>query len=60
MQEFLNMGGYGRYVWSAYGLWLAVLAWNVWSAVRLERAARVRARRRALIGTVEEGDNGSR
>ncbi len=27
--EFLAMGGYGAYVWSAYGLMLVVLAWNV-------------------------------
>lgn len=27
--EFLAMGGYGAYVWSAYGLAAAVLLWNL-------------------------------
>jgi heme exporter protein CcmD len=40
------MDGDGAYVWSAYGITLAVLIWNVWSArARLRRnladAARV-------------------
>lgn len=26
--DFLAMGGHGAYVWSAYGLGLALLAWN--------------------------------
>jgi heme exporter protein CcmD len=34
MREFLAMGGNGAYVWSAYGITLAVLIWNVWSARR--------------------------
>ncbi len=28
MSDFLNMGGYGSYVWSAYGLWLVVMLIN--------------------------------
>ena len=32
MSEFWAMDGYGSYVWSAYGITLAVLIWNVWSA----------------------------
>lgn len=28
MNDFLNMGGYGAYVWSAYGLWLLVMVLN--------------------------------
>lgn len=27
--EFLSMGGYGAYVWSAYGLSALVLIWNL-------------------------------
>lgn len=27
--EFLAMGGYGAYVWSAYALMVVVLVWNV-------------------------------
>ncbi|OGT84273.1 MAG: heme exporter protein CcmD [Gammaproteobacteria bacterium RIFCSPLOWO2_02_FULL_61_13] len=26
--EFLHMGGYGLYVWGAYGLSAAILIWN--------------------------------
>jgi heme exporter protein D len=29
MSEFLHMGGYAGYVWSAYGIALVVLAWNL-------------------------------
>jgi heme exporter protein D len=32
MSEFLSMGGHGPYVWSAYGITIAVLVWNIWSA----------------------------
>ena len=44
MTEFLQMGGDGAYVWSAYGITLAVLIINVW----LVRAKRRWALRRAL------------
>ena len=38
MNEILLMDGYGAYVWSAYGITLAVLIWNAWSArMRLRR-----------------------
>ncbi|MCX7058015.1 MAG: heme exporter protein CcmD [Pseudomonadota bacterium] len=49
MHEFMNMGGYGRYVWPSYGLAAAVLLWNIWSAMRLQRQALEHARRRAAI-----------
>ena len=41
MKEFLAMGGYAAYVWTAYGMTAAVIALNVWSAQR--RLRRVRA-----------------
>lgn len=28
MSEFLHMGGYGAYVWSAYAVWLVVMIAN--------------------------------
>jgi heme exporter protein D len=37
MAEFLAMGGYAEYVWSAYGLALATLIFNVISARRRMR-----------------------
>jgi heme exporter protein CcmD len=37
MSEFFAMGGNGAYVWTAYGITLALLIWNVWSAQALLR-----------------------
>ncbi len=51
--HFWAMGGYARYVWPCFGLALAVLAWNVWSARRHHAAARLRVAR-ALIMAGEE------
>lgn len=33
---FWSMGGYGLYVWSAYALTGAVLAWNVWITWKMQ------------------------
>lgn len=45
MSEFFSMGGNGAYVWSAYGITLGVLIWNVWAArSRLKRNLRLAAR----------------
>jgi heme exporter protein D len=48
MMEFLAMGGYAAYVWSAYGLTLLVFIGNVaWARRRLHAALRdLRADRR--------------
>ena len=40
MTEFLDMGGYGAYVWSAYALTALVLVANVLAARVSERAAK--------------------
>ena len=34
MIEFLAMDGHGPYVWTAYGITLAALVFNYWSAER--------------------------
>ena len=34
MSEFLAMGGYGSYVWSAWGITLLVIVLNGWLARR--------------------------
>jgi len=44
VSEFFLMNGDGAYVWSAYGLTLAVLILNVWLARAKHRAALQRAR----------------
>ena len=41
--EVFRMGGYAAYVWPSVALVMAVLAWNVWSAVRQLANARQRA-----------------
>jgi heme exporter protein D len=40
MSEFLAMGGYGGYVWSAYAIVLIVLAWDITAPMRVRRALR--------------------
>ena len=47
LRDFINMGGYGPYVWSCYGLTLVVLVWVGWSSRRQLRDEIVLARRRA-------------
>jgi heme exporter protein D len=39
MSEFLNMGGYGGYVWPAYGIAALVLIALVWDSLRGLRAS---------------------
>jgi heme exporter protein D len=46
LETFLNMGGYARFVWPAYGLTALVLLWNWWAARRSETEAQAAARRR--------------
>ncbi len=40
LADFLHMGGYALYVWSAFGLAAVVLAWNVIAPLQRERALR--------------------
>lgn len=40
MKEFLAMGGYAAYVWTAYGITAAVIGLNIWLAERRFRQAR--------------------
>lgn len=42
MSEFLAMGGHGPYVWSAYGVTLAVMVYNAWAAYRHQANALAR------------------
>ena len=45
MSGFWSMGGYARYVWPCFAFAGVVLAWNLWAARRLLKAAQVRAKR---------------
>lgn len=47
MGEFFHMGGYAPFVWSCYGLTLAVLVGNLWWARRDLTTQLLRARRRS-------------
>jgi heme exporter protein D len=44
--EFLHMGGYAPYIWSCYGLTMAVLIGMEWASRRDLKAAQFQARRR--------------
>jgi|COG998Drversion2_1049125.scaffolds.fasta_scaffold15414_2 heme exporter protein CcmD len=64
MAEFLAMGGYGVYVWSAVGLGIATIAYNLVSArlrmrTALENAAlnAARFRNRPNSSRVENGND---
>jgi heme exporter protein CcmD len=52
MSEFFSMNGDGAYVWSAYGLTLAVVILNVWLARAKHRDALQRARQLATQAEV--------
>jgi len=54
MNEFLRMGGDAAYVWSAYGITLAVLIANVWWARRRLRKAMEKARGFAVTERVRK------
>ena len=49
VREFLHMGGYGFYVWSAYGVALIVLVANVLVPLMRARELRVRLARQARM-----------
>ena len=44
MSEFLDMGGYAPYVWTAYGITLVVIVLNAWSARRRHAQALTKVR----------------
>jgi heme exporter protein CcmD len=53
LHNFLSMSGYGAFVWSCYGLTVAVLVWTAWSARRTLREQIVQASRRAQMQATE-------
>ncbi len=46
MSEFLHMGGYAFYVWTSYGLALAILLWQFLAPLRMHRQLLARLRRK--------------
>jgi heme exporter protein D len=49
LRDFLHMGGYAGYVWTAYGLTTVVLVLNWTSARRSETEQRALALRRMAV-----------
>lgn len=47
ISEFLAMGGYGFYVWSAYLVTAAALAWEIWMLRKWNRTLDAAMGRRA-------------
>jgi heme exporter protein CcmD len=53
LMEFIDMGGYGAYVWSSVGLTLAILILNVVTARRAVRIEIERLKRRYANETTQ-------
>jgi heme exporter protein D len=51
LKDMLDMGEYGAYVWSCYGLTLAVLVLNVWLARRSLAEQLLHAKRRLQVNS---------
>ena len=59
LKDILDMGDYGVYVWSCYGLTFAVLALNVWLGKRSLAEQVLSARRRLKMADSITGDTSS-
>ncbi len=46
LADFLDMGGYGAYVWGSYGICTAVMVWNLLQARKQAQLIRQRIRQR--------------
>ena len=53
MSEFLGMGGYAAYVWTAYGITLVVLVLNICLARRRYAQALTRVRKMVISDSNE-------
>jgi heme exporter protein D len=51
--EFLNMGGYARYVWGSFGFTAAVIMAEIWQ-VRASRRAILQSLRHDIKSTEED------
>ena len=51
--EFITMGGHGKFVWSAYGVTFAVLALNLFFALRRLRKSEKNINESQLSGNSE-------
>jgi heme exporter protein D len=51
--DFLHMGGYGLYVWGAFGMTALVMVVETWLAVRQARTIRQRLIRQIKLAALE-------
>ena len=51
MSEFISQGGYGPYVWGAYGLTLILMVAEVWQLRRQRRTILARLSRMVRLRT---------
>ena len=54
MMDFFAMGGYAAFLWPAYAVTFAVVAWNIVAARRAHQQALIDARRR--LSADSDGD----
>lgn len=59
LKDVLDMGDYGVYVWSCYGLVLAMLVLNVWLGRRALAQQIVSAKRRLKIAGSSHSESSS-
>jgi heme exporter protein CcmD len=59
LKDMLDMGDYGVYVWSCYGLVLAVLVLNVWLGRRSLAEQVLHARRRTKMANSINSESSS-
>ncbi len=63
LSDFIDMGGYGLYVWGSFGMTAAALAWEVLMVSQRHRGALREARSRSMedegldIETAAAGEN---
>jgi heme exporter protein CcmD len=53
MNEFFAMGGYGAFVWPAFGLTFGIIVLNVFLARRAFESAAIEARKRVTMAAPE-------
>ena len=59
LKDILDMGDYGVYVWSCYGLTFAMLILNVWLGKRSLAEQLLNAKRRAQMANSVSGESSS-
>ena len=56
--DFLNMDGHGLYVWSAYGVALVVISYNIIAPIRHKRRLKAQVRRQVRLDATKKQQSG--